>query len=116
MKQSRYNEWLSSLCTREQAGMNRRRVGRKEKRGEGSKGTGSIRTKRKRMSAEKVNERKREKERKGGWKRTVRRVVGKLKLFPDSEWKHFVAAPAVLSEFLRLPLPRHIALVAGYAF
>lgn len=22
------------------------------------------------------------------------RVVGKLKLFPDSEWKHFVAAPA----------------------
>lgn len=98
--------------------MNRRRVGRKEKRGKGSKGTGSIRTKRKRMSAEKVNERrrKREKERKGGWKRMVRRVVGKLKLFPDSEWKHFVAAPAVLSEFLRLPLPRHIALVAGYAF
>src|SRR5580765_4196854 len=102
MKQSRYNEWLSTLCTREQAGMNRRRAGWK-----GGKGTGSIRTKRKRMSAEKVNERKRKRGREGGWKRMVRRVVGKLKLFPDSEWKHFVAALAVLLEFLRLPLPRH---------
>lgn len=42
----------------------------------------------------------------------VRRVVGKLKLFPDSEWKHFVAAPAaptVLLEFLRLPRHTHRA-------
>jgi len=49
--------------------MNRRRVGRKEKRREGSKGTGSIRTKRKRMSAEKVNERRRKREKEGGRER-----------------------------------------------
>lgn len=60
-----------------------------------------IRTKRKRTNAEKVTTRDRERtrEREVRWKGKERergrwRVVGKLKLFPDSEWKHFVAAPA----------------------
>lgn len=61
-----------------------------------------IHTKRKRTSVEKVSGRKSERGEKGGKGEKERegrerkrwRVVGKLKLFPDSEWKHFVAAPA----------------------
>lgn len=116
MKQSRYNEWLSTLCTRERTseGMHGREEGKRRESGHSRKTEEdecgkSWREEVRDTQREREGERESESER---W-----RVVGKLKLFPDSEWKHFVAAPAaaaLLLEFLRFPLPRHIPLVAEH--